>query len=178
VGGGGGVGGVLGGGGVFGGFVGGGVGGGCSVFRGGRVRFAVCVFQGGRWVPVRVLPSASFVGLGVLRLPWWVVLDGNGSGFRELGVRFPARRFLRWLKRWGVLERGCKRLKRVVVYVKGKEVHVDVATSLTRDEVVLLGASAHWRELVAVFAAVAAACLAAGVDKRFLHSLLAALRVV
>ena len=120
---------------------------------------------------IRVVP------LPPLALRWWVELDGKVPGFRELGFRLPARRLLRWLKGLGLLERRRKRVKRVVVYAKGKTVHVDVATSLAPDEALLLGPSAHWREYVFAYVSVAAAALAAGVDKRLLHSLLAALRV-
>jgi len=120
---------------------------------------------------IRVVP------LPPLALRWWVELDGKVPGFRELGFRLPARRLLRWLKGLGLLERRRRRVKRILVYLKGKEVHVDVATSLAPDEIQLLGPSAHWRDYVFAFTAVSAACLAAGVDKRLLHSLLAALRV-
>ena len=139
----------------------------------------MCVFKRGRWVPVRELPSLSFVKLPQqLLVPVWWVLDGSPAGFRELGVRLPARRVLRFLKSLGLLEKGRKRVKRIVVYAKGKEVHVDVATCLSRDEVELLGPSAHWRDFVFAFLAIVLACLAAGVDKRVLASLLAAAEAV
>jgi len=120
---------------------------------------------------IRLLP------LPPLALRWWVELDGAPNGFHELGLRLPARRFLRWLRSIGALEPRRRRVKRIVIYVKGKEVHVDVATSLTRDEVELLGPTAVWRELLFAHAAVSAACEAAGIDSRLLASMPLALRV-
>ena len=133
--------------------------------------------RAGPTFPREFAKTIRVVPLPPLALRWWVELDGKVPGFRELGFRLPARRLLRWLKGLGLLERRRKRVKRVVVYAKGKTVHVDVATSLAPDEALLLGPSAHWREYVFAYVSVAAAALAAGVDKRLLHSLLAALRV-
>ena len=141
------------------------------------VQTTVQTTRAGPTFPREFAKTIRVVPLPPLALRWWVELDGKVPGFRELGFRLPARRLLRWLKGLALLERRRRRVKRILVYLKGKEVHVDVATSLAPDEIQLLGPSAHWRDYVFAFTAVSAACLAAGVDKRLLHSLLAALRV-
>jgi len=139
----------------------------------------VCERVGSRWRPLFRVEGVRVEGLagGGLRLslPWRVVFEGNLGGFREVGLRLPAGAVRRWLSVAGV--RVPRRVKRMVVYAKGGEVHVDVASRLTRDEAELLGLAPHWRELVFFFVSVAAACLAAGVDRRLLSALLSLLGV-
>jgi hypothetical protein len=145
-----------------------------------RERAALCVYRGGRWVPVVELGlvnasdllSRLAAGGGRLRVPWWVVADG-GSGFREVGFRASYRRLRRLLRLLGV--EMPKRVKRVVVYAKGKEVHVDAATKVPLDEIVAVGPYAARQQYLLAFAGSALALLAAGFDRRFLQLVVALL---
>lgn len=113
-------------------------------------------------------------GLGQLRrVPWWVVADGARGGFREVGFRASYRRLRRLLGLLGV--ELPKRVKRVVVYAKGKELHVDAATRAPLDEVEVAGVYAARLQYLLAFAGSALALLAAGVDERFLQLLVALL---
>jgi len=135
-------------------------------------RFAFCALRGGRWVPLFVV--SGLVAARGFRLPvaWWVVADG-GPGFREVGFRFSYRRLRSFLRGLGV--EMPRRVKRVVVYAKGKEVHVDAATRMRVDEVLTVGPYGAWKQFLLAFAGAALALLAAGVDRRFLMLLLSLL---
>jgi len=138
-----------------------------------RERAALCVYRKGRWVPVVELGLVDVRGLGrAARVPWWVVADG-GSGFREVGFRVSYRRLRRLFRLLGV--ELPKRVKRVVVYAKGKEVHVDAATKVPLDEVVSVGVYAAWRQYLLAFAGSALALMSAGFDRRFLQLVVAVL---
>jgi DNA-binding transcriptional ArsR family regulator len=144
-----------------------------------RERAALCVYRKGRWVPVVELGLVNVSGLlsrlaggGGLRVPWWVVADG-GSGFREVGFRVPYRRLRRLLRLLGV--ELPRRVKRVTVYAKGKEVHVDAATKMPLDEIVAVGPYGARQQYLVAFAGSALALLAAGFDRRFLQLLVALL---
>jgi DNA-binding HxlR family transcriptional regulator len=137
-----------------------------------RERVALCVLRRGRWVPVAELGLVRVGGLRLGRVPWWVVADGGG-GFREVGFRAPYRRLRRLFRLLGV--ELPKRVKRVVVYAKGKEVHVDAATSMPLDEIVAVGPYGARAQYLLAFAGSALALLAAGIDKRFLQLVVALL---
>jgi len=143
--------------------------GGAAVVAGERV--ALCVHRKGRWVPV-VEVGLVRAGLRLGRVPWWVVADG-GSGFREVGFRAPYRRLRRLLRLLGA--EVPKRVKRVVVYAKGKELHVDAATKVPLDEIVAVGPYAARHQYLVAFAGSALALLAAGFDRRFLQLVVALL---
>ena len=134
-------------------------------------RVALCVYRKGRWVPV-VEVGLVRAGLRLGRVPWWVVADG-GSGFREVGFRAPYRRLRRLLRLLGA--EVPKRVKRVVVYAKGKELHVDAATKVPLDEIVAVGPYAARHQYLVAFAGSALALLAAGFDRRFLQLVVALL---
>lgn len=128
-------------------------------------------------VPLVEVSSLLAVRGGVrLRLRGRVVWEGLVSGFREVGLRVDARAVRRWLRFLGV--KAGRRLKRVVVYSRSGEVHVDVASRMRPDEVELLGLAPHARDLVYAFACLTLACLAAGVDPRFLAVLVSLMEVV
>ena len=153
----------------------GGVGGGVV-----RERAALCVYRKGRWVPVVELGLVNASGLlsllaaggGRLRVPWWAVADGGG-GFREVGFRAPWRRLRRLLRLLGA--EVPRRVKRVVVYAKGKELHVDAATRVPLDEIAVAGPYAARHQYLVAFAGSALALLAAGFDRRFLQLVVALL---
>jgi hypothetical protein len=104
-----------------------------------------------------------------------VVADG-GSGFREVGFRVSYRRLRRLFKLLGV--ELPKRVKRVTIYAKGKEVHVDAATRMPLDEIVTVGPYGARQQYLLAFAGSALALLAAGFDKRFLQLLVSMLNPV
>jgi DNA-binding MarR family transcriptional regulator len=147
-------------------------------------RAALCVYRRGRWVPVVGLGLVNASGLvsqlaaggggggRVGRVPWWVVADG-GRGFREVGFRASYRRLRRLFRLLGV--ELPKRVKRVTVYAKGKEVHVDAATLMPLDEIVTVGSYGARKQYLLAFAGAALALLAAGFDKRFLQLVVAML---
>jgi DNA-binding MarR family transcriptional regulator len=146
-------------------------------------RAALCVYRKGRWVPVVGLGLVNASGLvsqlaggggggRVGRVPWWVVADG-GRGFREVGFRASYRRLRRLFRLLGV--ELPKRVKRVTVYAKGKEVHVDAATLMPLDEIVTVGPYGARKQYLLAFAGAALALLAAGFDKRFLQLVVAML---
>ena len=146
-----------------------------------RVRAALCVYRKGRWVPVVELGLVNASGLlsrlaagggRVGRVPWWVVADG-GRGFREVGFRVPYRRLRRLFRLLGV--ELPKRVKRVTIYAKGKEVHVDAATKMPLDEIATVGSYGARHQYLLAFAGAALALLAAGFDKRFLQLVVAML---
>jgi hypothetical protein len=135
-------------------------------------RAALCVYRGGRWVPVVELGLVRVGGLRLGRVPWWVVADG-GNGFREVGFRASYRRLRRLLGLLGV--RMPRRVKRVVVYARGKEVHVDAATRVPLDEIAVAGTYAARHQYLLAFAGSALALMAAGFDRRFLQLVVALL---
>ena len=135
-------------------------------------RAALCVYRKGRWVPVVELGLVRVGGLRLGRIPWWVVADGGG-GFREVGFRASWRRLRRLFRLLGV--EMPKRVKRVVVYAKGKEVHVDAATKVPLEEVAAAGAYAARHQYLLAFAGSALALMSAGVDRRFLQLVVALL---
>ena len=148
----------------------------------------MCVFRRGRWVPVVELGLVNASGLlgkldaaagggggRVGRVPWWVVVDG-GRGFREVGFRVSYRRLRRLFRLLGV--ELPKRVKRVTVYAKGKEVHVDAATLMPLDEIAVVGPYGARVQYLLAFAGSALALLAAGFDKRFLQLVVAMLNPV
>ena len=104
-----------------------------------------------------------------------MVADG-GSGFREVGFRLPYRRLRRLFKLLGI--ELPKRVKRVVIYAKGKEVHVDAATKMPLDEIVAVGPYGARQQYLLAFTGAALALLAAGFDKRFLQLLVSMLNPV
>ena len=106
------------------------------------------------------------------RVPWWVVADGGG-GFREVGFRASWRRLRRLLRLVGA--EVPRRVKRVVVYAKGKELHVDAATRVPLDEIEAAGPYAARAQYLVAFAGSALALLAAGFDRRFLQLVVALL---
>jgi hypothetical protein len=130
------------------------------------------VYRGGRWVPVVELGLVRVGGLRLGRVPWWVVADGGG-GFREVGFRAPWRRVRRLLRLLGA--EVPRRVKRVVVYAKGKELHVDAATRVPLDEIEAAGPYAARAQYLVAFAGSALALLAAGFDRRFLQLVVALL---
>ena len=104
-----------------------------------------------------------------------MVADGC-NGFREVGFRASWRRLRRLLRLLGV--EMPKRVKRVTVYAKGKEVHVDAATLMPLDEIVTVGPYGARQQYLLAFAGSALALLAAGFDKRFLQLLVTLLNPV
>jgi hypothetical protein len=135
-------------------------------------RVALCVFRRGRWVPVAELGLVRVGGVRLGRIPWWVVADGGG-GFREVGFRASWRGLRRLLRLLGV--EMPRRVKRVTVYAKGKEVHVDAATKVPLDEIEAAGTYAARHQYLLAFAGSALALLAAGFDRRFLQLVVALL---
>ena len=137
------------------------------------MRAALCLMRGGRWVPVVELGLVEVWGWGSAgRVPWWVVADG-GNGFREVGFRASWRRLRRLFRLLGV--EMPRRVKRVTVYARGKEVHVDAATRVPLDEIVTAGAYAARHQYLLAFAGSALALMSAGFDRRFLQLVVALL---